>query len=146
MPSAFGGIATICLSQTIKLQRQCLYSFLNAHYQGWVILPHWRLMVTKHAALDHSLSRTIWHYTRPRSRCRRTVKLTGPSHGLTNTREDSPSGAYDIRNTRIQLSPDNQMITVTASDGVNRIYHKHASCYLLAKEVLLNGHVIRLHI
>ncbi len=143
MPTAFSSHRYDMSVLGDQLQRQCLYAYLDAHYQGWQILPHLYLVVTKQSPLTIRLVEPCGITLDLEILSDGSVHPTGETYGLTNICEDIPSGANDIRNTRIQTDSVQETITVIASDGVVRIYQKGATYYLLRKEILLNGSVIR---
>ena len=76
--------------------------------------------------------------------------LTSPPYALSNTAGDMPSGKYDPRNIRISYD-GSRKITVYASDGTVRFYYQAGGplgishLYLLEKEILPNGKVLKYH-
>ncbi|MFI5344729.1 MAG: hypothetical protein ACHQUC_10995, partial [Chlamydiales bacterium] len=75
--------------------------------------------------------------------------LASPLYAISNALGDEPSGKYDPRNTNFQYQ--GKWIIVTSPEGIKRFYlqtgteKKEFELYLLFKEVMLNGKVLRYH-
>jgi len=123
-----------------------LYQYIQREYKGWRILPHLSLYV-----ISKNIQNTIFRITFPNgltldykvSNDGKTI-LNSESYGISNTQSDSPSGKNDLRNTRIITENNENLVTVQTSDGTKRIYNKiTGNYYLLAKEILSNGKILR---
>jgi len=129
-----------------------LYQHVAHHYKGWQFYPHLKLQFTPRTrevlltdpngmSLDFRLSGPNYS----------VATLASPPYGLSNASGDTPSGKYDPRNTRISYEDNGNKITVYATDGAIRFYCKKgwttqtALLYLLEKEILSNGKVLKYH-
>lgn len=129
-----------------------LYQHVAHHYKGWQFYPHLKLQFTPRTrevlltdpsgmSLDFRLSGPNYSVT----------TLASSPYGLSNASGDTPSGKYDPRNTRISYEDNGNKITVYATDGAIRFYYKKgwttqtALLYLLEKEILSNGKVLKYH-
>ena len=129
-----------------------LYQHVAHHYKGWQFYPHLKLQFTPRSREvlltdPHGMSLDF--------------RLSGPNdsvttlasfpYGFSNAAGDTPSGKYDPRNTRIAYENHGNKITVYAPDGAVRFYDKKgrttqtALLYLLEKEILPNGKVLKYH-
>lgn len=128
---------------------------LKEHYKGWQFYPHLKLKY-------YPLSRRIL-LTDPQGM---SLYFSASSHfqeqvisvvGLTNALGDTPGGKYDPRNTRFSYEDNGNKIHVYSPEGVTRFYcrrkqpgdphymEKIGQLYLLEKEVLSNGKVLKYH-
>jgi len=128
-----------------------LYHHLRNNYKGWQFYPHLKLELNPRSmqmrlseptgmTLDYRLSGPGFSET----------SLVSPPHAISNAAGEVPSGKYDPRNTRISYEENGNRVSVHATDGTIRIYLKKGwianSClYLLAKEILPNGKVLKYH-
>ncbi|MEI8365785.1 MAG: hypothetical protein WCF65_05135 [Parachlamydiaceae bacterium] len=125
------------------------YSHLLEHYQGWQFFPHLRLQFNPKlhevrltepngATFDFNVSGF-------------KTTLASPSYAINNVSGDEPSGKYDPRNINISIEDGGNKIVVYAADGTARLYYKRNAIskyvfgYLLHKETLPNGKVIKYH-
>ncbi len=132
--------------------KYCLYQHVAHQYKGWQFYPHLKLQFTPRnrkvlltdpsgMSLDFRLSGPNYSVT----------TLASSPYGLSNASGDTPSGKYDPRNTRISYEDNGNKITVYATDGTVRFYYKKgwttqtALLYLLEKEILSNGKVLKYH-
>ncbi len=123
-----------------KIDFYHLYQHLSENYRGWALLPHLRLYVRGQTIRYADPSGLTLEFTQ-----------TGPHHftltssqiGMSNTVCETPSGCHDPRNIRLQNNSDNSQIRVFTPDGTSRIYRKKNNTYLLEKELLPNGKVLR---
>ncbi len=132
--------------------KRCLYQYLRNNYKGWQFYPHLRLefisslMKVRLAepngmTLDFRLSGPGFSRT----------SLASPPYAISNVAGDMPSGKYDLRNTRISYEKNGDKITIYAVDGTTRIYRKkglatkYSYLYLLEKEILSSGKVLKYH-
>jgi RHS repeat-associated protein len=135
-----------------EYDKRYLYRHLQENYKGWQLYPHLRLELNPRSmqvrlsdpsgiTLDFRLSGQNYS----------TATLASPSYAINNTSGDIPSGKYDPRNTRISYEENGNKITVHAADGAIRFYShtrwltKTSHVYLLAKEILPNGKVLKYH-
>jgi len=129
-----------------------LYHHVAHQYKGWQFYPHLKLQFTPRTrevlltdpsgmSLDFRLSGPNYS----------VATLASSPYGLSNASGDTPSGKYDPRNTRISYEDHGNKITVYATDGAVRFYYKKewttqtAFLYLLEKEILSNGKVLKYH-
>jgi len=129
-----------------------LYQHVAHHYKGWQFYPHLKLQFTPSTmevlltdpngmSLDFRLSGPNYSI----------ATLASPPFALSNTAGDTPHGNHDPRNTRISYGENGDKITVYATDGVTRFYYRKgwatrtAQLYLLEKEILPNGKVLKYH-
>jgi len=121
-----------------QYEKLYLHKHLCANYKGWQFFPHLslkfdpklmevRVCDPSGATLDFKLS----------------GELVSPSYAISNVMGDEPSGRYDPRNTRFCYADDK--IIVFAPGGSVRHYHKNGKVFLLQKEVLPNGKVLKYH-
>lgn len=135
-----------------EYDKRCLYKYLRDNYKGWQFYPHLRLefipslMKVRLAepngmTLDFRLSGPGFSKT----------SLASPPYAISNVAGDMPSGKYDLRNTRISYEENGDTIAIYAMDGITRIYRKKGLAtkasylYLLEKEILSNGKVLKYH-
>ncbi len=121
---------------------------LKDNYQGWKFFPHRRLLWNGNSrivCLTEPNGMTLNYQISDSN-----TSLYSSSYGISNFPGKTPSGKYDPRNTRI--FKDGQNFTVHAADGTIRFYSgKHPPrdkwtwIYLLDKEILPNGKVLRYH-
>jgi len=125
-------------SQQEEYDKLYLHRHLSLHYKGWQFFPHLSLNYDPKrmevracdpggATLDFKLSGELVH----------------PPYAISNLTGDEPSGQYDPRNTRFSYGDDK--IVVFAPSGSTRHYQKQRSIFLLQKEVLPNGKVLKYH-
>ena len=127
-----------------KWDADCYYRrlYLMRHYEGWKSFPHlrlWfdgrkeevRLINSNAAAYDFSIAGS------------KTTLIK--SYAINNLGvNDLPNGKFDPRNTRI--SYENSCFTVFSPDGSTRYYRHHRGhIFLLGKEVLSNGKILKYH-
>lgn len=132
--------------------KRYLYNHLRDSYKGWQFYPHLRLEFNPRSmevrlsdpsgmTLDFRLSGPGFSKT----------SLASPLYAISNVAGDMPNGKYDPRNTRISYEEDGNKIVVYAVDGTTRIYRKRGSAkrafylYLLEKEILSNGKILKYH-
>ncbi len=129
-----------------------LYEHLDHHYKGWQFYPHLKLQYTpclKEVLLTDPNGMSLdFRFSGPNYS---VATLASSSYGLSNAFGDTPSGKYDPRNTRVFYEDNGNKITVYATDGTVRFYYKKgwtsetALLYLLEKEILPNGKVLKYH-
>ncbi len=128
-----------------------LYHHLAKHYKGWQFYPHLKLKFTP---------RTGGVLLTDPNGMSLEFRLSGPNYsvatvsspiGLSNTAGETPSGKYDPRNTKMSYEDNGNRITVYSPDGATRFYYRTGwpaqmeRLYLLAKEILPNGRVLKYH-
>ncbi len=126
-----------------------LYEHLVKHYKGWQFLPHLKLqyhLQFGEVRLSEPSGATLgFHLSSSRA------ILSSPPYAMSNTVGDEPSGKYDPRNIRISYEEGGSKIVVYAADGAIRFYQKKGAIkrtsylFLLQKEILPNGKVLRYH-
>lgn len=129
-----------------------LYQHVSHHYKGWQFYPHLKLQFTPRTSqvllTDPSGMSLDFRLSGPNYS---VATLASSPYGFSNASGDAPSGKYDPRNTRISYEENGNKITVYATDGAVRFYYKKrgttqtALVYLLEKEILSNGKVLRYH-
>lgn len=126
-----------------------LYQHVAHNYKGWQFYPHLKLQFapsSQEILLTDPSGMTLNFRL---DGCE--AKLSSSVFGLSNASGDTPSGKYDPRNTRIFYEDNGNKITVYATDGTIRFYYKKgwisqtALLYLLEKEILSNGKVLKYH-
>ncbi len=134
-------------NQQEEYDKVYLHNILVANYKGWQFFPHLklqfypgsmqvRLSEPNGATLEFGISGS-------------QATLASPPYAMNNTTGGEPNGKYELRNTRISYE-DNKII-VYAADGAIRFYDKTDArrhpyfLYLLQKEVLPNGRVLKYH-
>lgn len=125
-----------------------LYNHLLENYKGWQFYPHSMLLlnyVSKEFRISDPNGITLDFRV-----SNGTTTLSALPYAISNTIGDVPSGRHDPRNTRIVYQGDR--ITVQAADGTIRFYIKKAKwtrkqsyIYLLEKEILPHGKVLKYH-
>lgn len=132
--------------------KKYLYCHLRDNYKGWQFYPHLklefiprlmevRLSEPSGMTLDFRLSGPGFSKT----------SLASHSYAISNVAGDVPSGKYDPRNTRISYEENGNRIIVHAVDGTTRVYRKKGVAtrssylYLLEKETLSNGKILKYH-
>lgn len=118
-----------------------LYQYLSKNYRGWKIYPHQWLQFNPFSmtAIVSDSHGTVLKFLISNS-----TRLASPSYALTNVSGDIPSGKFDPRNTCVSFDRHSQKVHVNAPDGTFRLYgHYRSHFYLLEKEILPNGKVIR---
>ena len=122
----------------------CYYrrDYLNRHYEGWKLFPHVRLWLDPSKNEIHLITPNGARYDFSLSNSKTT--LLHP-YAVSNVGEDEiPSGQFDPRNTHI--SYENGCVTVFSSNASTRYYcYRRGSLFLLDKEVLPNGKVLKYH-
>jgi RHS repeat-associated protein len=114
--------------------------YLMRHYEGWKFFPHQHLWLDATKKEVHLINPSAATYD---------FRITGSSTTLLHPYaasnlggEELPSGKFDPKNTRI--SYENSCFTVFSPDGSTRYYrHKRGTIFLLNKEILPNGKVLR---
>lgn len=133
-----------------EYDKDALYHHLAHHYKGWQFYPHLKLTLTP---------RTMGVLVTEPSGMSIDFRLSGPNYSvatvsfavaLSNTAGGTPSGKYDPRNTRISYADNGNRITVYSTDGATRFYYRKGWTrtewlYLLEKEILPNGRVLKYH-
>ncbi|MEX0961660.1 MAG: RHS repeat domain-containing protein [Simkaniaceae bacterium] len=129
-----------------------LFQYVAYNYKGWQFFPHLKLqldprkkkiLLTESSGCTLQFSFTNWGFG--------DMKFEGEPYGLSNLVGEMPSGAHDPRNTRILSSEGGKVITVFGTDRGKRIYQfegrdsKKTQLYLLEKEILPNGKVLKYH-
>ncbi len=119
-----------------------LYLHLKDNYKGWRIFPHLKLLQkqnSKIVSLTEPNGMTLEYYVIDGK-----THLASPLYAISNFSGSSPNGKYDPRNTQIILH--GTKLTMYSSDGTIRFYStKHSLLYLLDKEILPNGKVLKYH-
>ncbi len=132
--------------------KKYLYCHLRDNYKGWQFYPHLRLELVPRLmevrlsepsgmTLDFRLSGPGFSKT----------SLASHPYAISNTAGDIPNGKYDPRNTRISYEENGNKIVVYAVDGTTRVYRKKGLAtrasylYLLEKEILSNGKILKYH-
>lgn len=140
-------------------------TFSDDSYGGWVYFPYTRLNLCTIAKTTSKKTEVI-----ERNACvvdtngvvsvysieNGLSSLASESWGISNGACDHPSGRFDPRNTKVRL--EDGFVVVTTADGRVRYYvtsYGHSiesdkvlyrcSLYLLAKEILPNGKVLRFY-
>lgn len=131
-------------------EKHYLYKHVAANYKGWQFYPHLKLIVspkTKQILVTEPSGCTLgFSFASPGIK---NVKFDGKSYGISNCSGESPSGAYDPRNTRIFYKEQSKQIVVYGTDQRTRFYRyekrdsQATDLYLLEKEILPNGKVIK---
>jgi len=125
--------------------REQLHRYLRDRYRGWQSYPH---LLLRYHPDSHKV-----RFTDPNgaslafqvSQGRTT--LCSDLYGISNVADDTPSGRYDPRNTRISIA--RSTITVHSPDGTERLYTEQlpparsTRHYLLEEETLPNGKLLR---
>ncbi len=135
-----------------EYDKKHLCCHLQENYKGWQFYPHLKLELTP-CLMEVRLSE--------QSGMTLDFRLSGPGfsktslasnpYAISNVMGDVPSGKYDPRNTRISYEEKGNKITVHAMDGTTRIYRmkrmasKTSYLYLLEKEALPNGKILKYH-
>ena len=127
------------------------YEHLNKNYQGWQFLPHLRLqtfprLMEFHVTDSHGAT-LKFHLSSDQT------TLVSPPFAISNNSGEIPSGKYDPRNTRINLEDNGIKIRIYDPDGTIRLYQRTGgrrspvvtNFYLLEKETLPNGRVLKYH-
>jgi RHS repeat-associated protein len=129
-----------------------LYCHLRDNYKGWQFYPHLRLQLDSFrmkVRLSEPNGMALEFYISNQGLL--TAMLTSDPYAISNVAGDEPSGKYDLRNTRISYEENGNKITVQTADGITRIYRNKkrtavtSYLYLLEKEILSNGKVLRYH-
>lgn len=132
--------------------KRYLYNHLRDNYKGWQFYPHLRLELIPRLmevrlaepngmTLDFRLSGPGYSKT----------SLASLPYAISNVAGDLPSGKYDPRNTRISYEENGHKIVVYSVDGTTRIYRnkglttRASYLYLLEKEILPNGKILKYH-
>lgn len=126
-------------------EEYALVKHLESGYKGWLLFPHTTLLRYKQgvvrvtepsgATIDFIVSKGKTY-------------LRSPNWGVSNLSGDTPSGQHDLSNTQITFNDGDKVVEVLSCEGVLRYYNLYHSSsrmahYLLDKEVLLNGKVVR---
>ncbi len=129
-----------------------LYQHVAHNYKGWQFYPHLKLQFTPYSGdillTDPNGMSLNFRLSGPKYS---VATLASSPYGLSNAAGDTPSGKYDPRNTRISYEDNGNKIIVYATDGAVRFYYKEVwttqttLLYLLEKEILPNGKVIKFH-
>ena len=143
MPAAFSAHA----QNQEEHDKKNLYYNLVANYKGWQFSPHLRLQFNPKQGLVRlsEPSGATFDFRISGN----TTTLASLPYAISNTAGDEPGGRYDPRNTRISYLGNGSKFVVYATDGTIRHYDRKsllargAFLYLLQKEVLPNGKVLR---
>ena len=124
-------------------ERLSLFKHLEANYQGWEFLPQ-RCLTLEQGNVP-LVTFTDANGMRMRLECHEdgTVTFPGKQEGLCNAVGDEPGGQYDPRNIRVTRKANDSHITVSTPDGQAYHYEKYEEEYLLKKERLANGKLLR---
>lgn len=111
---------------------------MGEEYRGWVFVPQLRLQVLNNGnfRVADSNGATLDY----RVHNGQTTLVTDIT-GISNYAGGTPSGQYDPRNTRIAI--DGSRVIVTSPTSVIRTYRQDFPFYLLEKEQLSNGKILR---
>ena len=129
--------------------KYCLYQWIANGYKGWQFYPHVKLQFSpyrKEILLTDCNGMTLCFRLQGSE-----AKFASSSFGLSNASLEIPSGKYDPRNTRVFYEPQNHKIKVQTPNGGVRFYLRRGRLsdldllYLLEKEILPNGKVLRYH-
>ncbi|MGC1879424.1 MAG: RHS repeat-associated core domain-containing protein [Rhabdochlamydiaceae bacterium] len=128
-----------------------LWNHLNKNYRGWQFLPHLRMLFTPSSREARFTDPHGATFNFRLSYSGSGIFATLP-YAISNASGDAVSGKYDPRNTRVSHDHWN-LITLYAPDGTIRFYsHRRPTSaalttylYLLEKEILPNGKVIKYH-
>lgn len=130
-----------------KADQKHLHQYLRA-YKGWQFFPHTRLEYNqdtlKYRVSDPNGSTLDFYLIDSKT------SLASPLTSISNASGDKTSGKYDLRNTSLHSLEKGKWLTVTAPEGIKRFYLRtdnpgSSKVYLLFKEVLLNGKILRYH-
>lgn len=130
-------------SKSYDHERMGLFHLLQETYQGWQFLPQQKLTYEK--GEKPSVVFTDATGIRLYFDCLEdgAISVKGSQQGLCNAAEDEPSGRFDPRNTRVKVSPEQEQIEVITPVGVSYFYTKCEDSYLLMKQRLASGKVLR---
>lgn len=129
-----------------------LYQHVAHNYKGWQFYPHLKLQFTpseKQVLVTEPSGSTLSFVFTGSGMT--NAEFEGELYGISNCAGDTPGGANDPRNTRVTYGEDGQLITVYGTDKGTRIYRfsgwdtNSAQLYLLEKEILPNGKVLKYH-
>jgi len=115
-----------------------LYSYCARYDRGWLVFPQIWLETEGSSIFLRESNGLVLHFI--------DGALATPHYGITNTSGETPHSKYDPRN--IRLVKENDQIIAHIPDGTIR-YYRVASyknprrIYLLQKEILSNGKVLR---
>ncbi len=139
-------------------RRKYLSQHLMEYYKGWQYLPQMYLEVDRtnqgvQVYVSEANGMTLpFILSGPNNSI---ALLPSPHYAINNASGDTPSGSYDPRNIRVTHEDNGKKFTVYAMDGTVRFYcekmswwkteHCHSYLYLLEKEILPNGKVIKYH-
>ena len=133
-------------------EKKHLYYHLRDHYKGWQFYPHIRLQLnpsTMAVRLAESNGVTV-DFRLSGSGYSHASLATHP-YAISNLMGDLPSGCHDLRNTRIAYEESENRLVVRPADGSTRTYLRRgwatrsSHLYLLDKEILPNGKVLKYH-
>ena len=129
-----------------------LYQHVAHHYKGWQFYPHLKLQFTPSEkqvlVTDSSGSTLCFSFT---GSGMTGAEFEGKPYGISNCAGETPNGANDPRNTRITYEEGGKRITVYGTDKGTRFYRFNGwdsnttQLYLLEKEILPNGKILRYH-
>ncbi len=129
-----------------EYDKKDLYLHLWKHYRGWQFYPHLRLewdpSLMEIRLADPSGAILAFHFSD-------SGFSLGSLYAISNVATDKPGGQYDPRN--IRISRTEEKITVQSPEGTCRVYRKQGRItktsylYLLEKEILPNGKVLKYH-
>jgi len=115
--------------------------YLRDHYEGWKFFPHQRLWYGSSKREIHLTNSNGATYDFHISGSQATLAQTYAVSNLGD--HEIPCGRFDPRNTKITF--ENTICRVFSPDGSNREYHREGNMFLLAKETLPNGKVLKYH-
>lgn len=144
-------------------EKKYLYDHLSKNYKGWQFFPHLRLEFTffdmKVRLTDPSGITFDFHLSGPNYS---VTEFISPAYALSNASGDLPSGQHDPRNIHITYEDNGKKLVVHTPYGAHRVYEqkkvmtiqgRHAlrndsrmpTIYLLQKEILPNGKILKYH-
>ncbi|MBI3231995.1 MAG: RHS repeat protein, partial [Candidatus Doudnabacteria bacterium] len=128
-----------------------LATYLQSYYKGWQFYPHLKLKFTPRSMnvlLTESNGVSLsFHLSGPNY----STATLSSCEGISNTAGDTPSGNHDYRNTKISYQDGGNKIVVHSIDGTTRLYYRKIwltqadQLYVLEKEILPNGKVLKYH-
>jgi len=126
-----------------------LYHHVAHNYKGWQFYPHLKLQFASSSQEILLTDPSGMTLNFELNGCE--AELSSSAFGLSNASGDTPSGKYDPRNTKISYEDGGNTITVYATDGTTRLYYRKGwqtrsdQLYLLEKEILPNGKILKYH-
>ncbi len=131
-----------------EYEKQALYNYAHKNYKGWQFFPHLGLSIQSHPSryslrLSDSNGMTLDFLLSGSPDG--TTSLVDPPYAISNVVGDVPSGKYDPRNTRLWI--EGNKVRVFSPEGTTRSYFrsKVGAMFLLEKEILPNGKILKYH-